>query len=274
LVEQVLFVPGKRVRKGDILLTLHDEEQAVALARAKAQYPIAKANSQRFHDLLKQDAGSAQEAESAFNAFKTAEADLRAAEVALQRRTIIAPFDGIVGLTTVEVGDYIRIGDTIATLDDTSSIVIEFSVPQEVAGFVELGEQVSVRLASSESLPVSAEITAVDSRVNSVSRTLGVEATMANNGQRIIPGAVFNVKTTRDGVPALMVPGLAIQWDRSGAYVWSVDEQGVAKRSAVVILQRTDEQVLVQSTLLPEQAIVAEGADRVRVGVQLVQDKP
>ncbi len=274
LVKEVAFTPGARLTAGDVMILIDDEQQHIALNRAHAQYPVAKENSERYADLAKANAASALEAEAAFNNFKTLEADLRAAQFAVDQRSIKAPFTGIAGLTEIEPGDYIRAGDVIATLDDTSSIVIEFAVPQETASFIEIGQMVSATLASAAGRRYEGAVSAIDSRVNSASRTLRVEATFENTDNRLLPGAVFAVSTTSLGAPAVSVPGLAIQWDRAGAYVWKRGLDGGAVRAHVTILQRTDEIVLVEGEIAPGDEVVSEGADRVRPGIPLGEPQP
>jgi RND family efflux transporter MFP subunit len=269
IVETVNIAPGKRVSEGDLLLQIVDDEQQVALNRARAEYPIARENAERYRNLESDAAASALEAEQAQTNYVSAQAQLRAAEVAVEQRRIVAPFDGVAGLTDIEPGDYLRAGDVVTTLDDTSSIIVEFAVPQEAAAFVNVGQDVRAAITSAANISYDGVITAIDSRVDSVSRTLRVEAQVENDNSRLIPGAVLAVTTTADGEPAIAVPGLAIQWDRSGAYVWRRGRGDTAERAGVVILQRTDETVLVEGELQLGDAIVAEGADRVRAGVPL-----
>lgn len=269
LVEAVNFAPGQRMTEGDVLVQVDDDEAQVALARAEAQFPIARENASRYRNLEEDEAASALEAEQAQTNFLSVQADLRAAEVAVAQRKIRAPFNGIAGLTELEPGDYLRAGDQVTTLDDTSTIVIEFAVPQESAGFVNIGQPVTAALTSDAGAVYEGEITAIDSRVDPASRTLRVEAHVDNERGRLIPGAVVAVSTTAEGEPAVSAPGLAVQWDRGGAYVWRRSEDGVAERAGVVILQRTDEVVLVEGDLKPGDVIVSEGADRVRGGVPL-----
>ncbi len=269
LVVGVNVAPGVRVREGDILLQLDDEEQKIAVDRARAQYPIAKTNAERYRQLADENAGSALEAEDAYNALRTLEAELRSAEFALDQRTIRAPFDGIAGITTIEAGDYLRAGDSITTLDDTSSIVIEFSVPQESAAYVVFGQEVIARITSDAGVAHKGKVTAIDSRIDPASRTLRVEATVDNNKGLLLPGAVFAVSTTSAGAPAVSVPGLALQWDRAGAYLWKRGADGKAVRASVRILQRTDDIVLVEGDVMPGDVVATDGADRVRDGVPL-----
>lgn len=269
LVDAVNIAPGARVKEGGVLVQIDDREQQVALQRARAEYPIAEQNAERYQDLRTDAAASALEAEEALNSFTQVRAQLQAAEVAVAQRRIVAPFNGIAGLTGVEVGDYLRVGDAVTTLDDTSSIIIDFAVPQEAAPFVDIGQSVTATLASGRGVAHAGTITAIDSRVDSQSRTLNVEAQFENPSGRLIPGAVFAVSTTAQGEPAIAVPGLAIQWDRSGAFVWRRNNDAAAERVSVVILQRTDDTVLVEGDVRAGDAIVVEGADRVRRGAPL-----
>lgn len=273
-VSDVLFEPGKRVTEGDILLTLDDEVQQIALDRTRAQFPVAKANAERYAQLAADEAASALEAEAAFNEYKVLEAELRGAQFAVDQRRIEAPFDGSVGLTRIDPGDFIRTGDVITTLDDVSSILIEFTVPQETAGILKIGQPVTAALASATDRKYEGLISAIDSRVDPASRTLRVEARFDSVAGSMLPGAVYAVSTTSKGAPAIALPGLAIQWDRAGAYVWKRSAEGTAMRAAVVILQRTDDLVLVEGAVAPGDEIVSESADRVRARMPLPPARP
>jgi RND family efflux transporter MFP subunit len=266
-VVAVMFKPGDQVKKGDPLLRLDDEAQRIDLSRAQAQYPIAKQNRDRFAELLKQDAASRVEADQALNAWRAAEADLAAARYALSLRTITAPFSGVVGLTTLERGDYVRAGDTIATIDDDSSLIIEFTAPQEAAKDLKLGQKVTVRLAAPGAQPIEGVISAIDSRVDQASRTLRVEAAFEASKAQILPGAVYAVTTTSEGAEALSLPGLAAQWDRNGSYVWRLKEDGAVERVSIRIAERRDQEVLVEGPLASGDRVIVEGADRVRPGM-------
>lgn len=268
LVKVVRIKSGEKVAAGDLLLEIDDAEQRIALARLKAQYPIAKLNAERYADLLKNDAASKLEAEAAFNAYKSIEAELKAAEFSVSQRRIVAPFAGVVGLTSIEPGSYIRAGDVATTIDDLSSLIIEFAVPQESAGDVKPGQKVAAVLAASQAARAAGVISAVDSRVDAASRTLKVEASFENADGALLPGATYAVSTTNEGAPALSAPGLAVQWDRAGAYVWKLGADGAVLRSAIRILQRRDQIVVAEGDIAAGDRVIVEGADRVRPGMR------
>ncbi len=267
LVTSVEIAAGKQVKAGDTLLRLDDEAQRIALARARAQFPAAKANAERFAALTKEDAASKLEADTAYNEYRAAEADLRAAEFALSQRAMRAPFDGVIGLTAIQRGDYLRVGDLVTTIDDPSSLIIEFTAPQEAASAVKIGQPVEARLAGGPGAALTGAVSAIDSRIDPISRTLRIEATFAGAGE-IIPGATYAVTTTNEGAAALAVPGLAVQWDRTGAYVWKVAADGSASRASVTILQRNDDVAVIAGDVAAGDRVIVEGADRVRPGMR------
>jgi RND family efflux transporter MFP subunit len=266
LVTAVEITAGKAVKQGDVLLQLDDEAERIALARARAQYPAAKANADRFAALQEEDAASKLEADTAFNESKAAEADLRAAEFALSQRTIRAPFDGVIGLTVIQRGDYLRVGDVVTTIDDPASLIVEFAAPQEAASAVRIGQPVTARLAGGAGETLKGAVSAIDTRVDPVSRTLRIEAAFPG-GAEILPGATYAITTMNEGAAALSVPGLAVQWDRTGAYVWKLGAGGAAVRASVSILQRTDDMAVVAGDVAQGERVIVEGADRVRPGM-------
>lgn len=267
LVETVAIRSGEAVKAGDVILKLEDAEQRIAVRRAQAQFPVAKANNDRYAALYKDDSASKLEADEAYNAYKAVEADLRAAEFALGQRTIKAPFDGIVGLTSIEAGDYVRAGDVVTTIDDPSALIIEFTAPQEAASFVEIGQPITAALAGGTGEPISGAVSAIDSRIDAASRTLRIEATVSDRAAPLLPGATYAVKTTNAGAPALAAPGLAVQWDRTGAYVWRLAADGSASRASVTILQRRDDVAVIEGEVKAGDLVIVEGADRVRPGM-------
>lgn len=271
LVEAVPATAGEAVKANDIILKLDDSEQKIALSRARAQYPIAKANADRFAALFTEESASKMEADNAFNAYKAAEAELKSADFALKQRTIKAPFDGVVGLTEIEPGDYLRAGDVVTTIDDLTALIVEFSVPQEEAAGVKLGQKVDAILAGGSGARMVGTVSAIDSRVDAASRTLKIEASFENAEGILLPGATYAVRTTNEGALALAAPGLAVQWDRTGAYVWKIGPDGAAIRAGVNVLQRRDETAVIEGELVAGDIVIVEGADRVRPGMTFPQ---
>ncbi len=265
-VREVAFEPGQHVEAGDPLVVLEHESERIAVDKATAARDQAQATVKRYELLAKSSAVSEVQLAQARTDLKVAEADLAAARHALEQRTITAPFSGIMGLTTVTVGDYLATGAKIATMDDRSSLIVEFTVPEAAAPSVRLGQPVRAALVSRPGEVYQGAISAIDSRLDPASRTLSVEAKLPNENGRLIPGSTFSVDLQIEGDTAPAVPGLSIQWDRSGAYVWRLGPDKDAERVGIAILERGDDRVLVDADLAAGDVIVYEGADQVRAG--------
>jgi len=270
IIKEILIEPGKSVPEGARLIVLERREQEIAVARARADYDIAKTNASRFEGLVADEAASALEDEAARNELSAATAQLRQAEYELSRRTIRAPFAGVLGLTMLNIGDFLQTGATVTTIDDISSLLVDFVVPESASAYVKADLPVTAIAQASGGLAVKGRIRAVDSRVDPVSRTRRIEAILANEENALIPGSTFSISLVAPGRQAIVVPGLALQWDRAGSYVWKSDADGLAVRVPVVVLQRNSQAVLIDATLTSSDLIVSEGAAMVRVGAPLL----
>ena len=270
LVEKIHIKPGQSVEAGAPLIELEKDQQEIAVARARADYDVAKTNAARFAGLVQEEAASALEYESAKNALSAATAQLRQAEFDLSQRTIRAPFTGVVGLTGLDIGDYVTTGSKITTIDDVSALLVDFVIPEKASTYVTKGLEVAAYAPASGGRPVKGSVRAVDSRIDPATRTRRVEAILANERHQLIPGATFTITLVAPGRSAIEAPGLAVQWDRAGSYVWKVGDNGAAVRTPVTILQRNPDSVLLDAELAPTDRIVAEGADSVREGTPLV----
>lgn len=261
--------PGETVAEGAPLIVLEKREQEIALARARADYEIARTNGARFEGLRETEAASALESESARNQLTAATAALKQAQYNLERRTITAPFAGLVGLTTLAVGDYLQAGTRLTTIDDVSSLLVDFVVPESASPYVKPGLAITGTAQANDGLQVKGEIRAVDSRVDPASRTRRVEAVLPNPDGALVPGSTFRISLALEGRKGVLAPGLAVQWDRAGSFVWKVGADGNAERVPVVILKRNADSVLLDGGLSGGEEIVAEGADLVRAGAPL-----
>lgn len=274
IIRRVVNTPGALVEEGFVLVELESEQQRIAVAKARADYAIARTNAQRFQGLVADNAASALEYESAQNTLTAAQAELRRAEFELSQRTVRAPFAGVVGITNLNIGDFLTVGAPIATIDDVTSLLVDFVIPETASTYVREGLEVTATAAASGGRVFEGAIRAVDSRIDPASRTRRVEAMLSNEDMSLVPGATFTINLAVPGRQAFSVPGLAVLWDRAGSYVWKRSPNGVAQRVPVTILQRTSQAILVEGPLLETDYVVAEGADLVRPGAPLPDPQP
>src|SRR5918993_2977780 len=158
----------------------------------------------------------------------------------------------------------------IVSLDDLSTILVGFEVPERWARRISSGLPIE---AAAQALPGSihrGEVTAIDSRVDETSRTLRMEAALGNERGDLKPGMSIAVGITFPGEERLGVPSLAVQWDREGSFVWKLDGD-VVRRTEVAILSRRSDRVIVQGNLSAGDEVVVEGVQRLRDGAKVAR---
>ena len=272
LVTAVLFKAGDQVKTGQPLVILDESDQKVAVDLARVALDDAKKALDRAERLATTNNVTQAALQDARSVERKAEIGLESAEIALARRTITAPFDGVVGISALSVGDLVTPQTIVATLDDPSVMKASFLVPERYAGRITEGQPMTAFAESQPGTTIKGAISAVDTRVDASARTLKVEATLdaaAALAAGVRPGMSIRVDLPFAGTTALAVSALAIQWDRSGSYVWKQDGDGVA-RAPITILQRQSGRVLVASDALAAgDRIVVEGLQRLRPGVKV-----
>jgi RND family efflux transporter MFP subunit len=270
IIEEITFTPGEAVAEGQVLVRVEDDEQEVAVERARVSLEETGKALDRARRLSESKTITAVTLDEAETAAKMAEIELRSAEIALSRRQIRAPFDGITGLTDLSVGDLVSNSTEIVSLADLSAVVVGFEVPERWAGEIEAGSPI---VATAPGLPGSrfeGSIRAMDNRLDAASRTLRVEALLNNPRRELKPGMSIIVELTSPGEERLSVPSLALQWDRSGAFVWKLDGDAVT-RVGVSVLRRGSGFVLVAGELESGDEVVIEGIQRLREGAQVTR---
>ena len=265
IVASIGFTPGGEVEDQQVLVRLDSADQQVAVDRATIALESARQAVERAQRLSKSGSVTAVALSDAETAEQKAEIDLKSAGLELQKRTIRAPFVGMVGLSDIAVGDLVSSSKAIATIDDMASVTVAFEVPEGVVGRVALHRSVT---ATSPALPgetLTGTISAIDSRIDAATRTLKVEATLPNENKAIKPGMGLAMSLTLPGEVRPSVPSLAIQWDRGGSFVWKLAGDKV-HRTPVQILGRRSGVVTVAGELGEGDQVVVEGVLRLREG--------
>ncbi|WP_136659032.1 efflux RND transporter periplasmic adaptor subunit [Nitratireductor sp. XY-223] len=262
-VSQVNAASGARVEQGDVIVQLDDQVQRLAVDRASLAVEDSEAQLQRFETLAARNTVSDVQLSDAALALSNARLDLREAEDALARRTVIAPFSGEVGLIDVGVGDYVTTATPVTTLDERETLLIEFRVPERFANQIAHGQPMTLSTPALPGLVLDGAISGMDSRIDTVSRTLTVQGTIANQDDLIRPGMSFEVSLSFAGNSYPSVPSLAVQWDRDGSYVFKANGN-TAERTAISIVARKDGQVLVDGEIAAGDSVVSEGTNAVR----------
>jgi RND family efflux transporter MFP subunit len=154
------------------------------------------------------------------------------------------------------------------TLDDRATILVEFSVPEAHAGKITVADAISVRPWSAPETVIQGKITALGSRIDETTRSLRVQAEIANLEDHIRPGGSFEVQLAFTGKAYPIVREVAVLWSRDGAYLWRATD-GKAEKVFVRLVRRDRGYVLVDGPLRPGDLIVVEGVQGLRIGQKL-----
>ena len=267
------FEPGQFVSAGAELVELDRREEELAVRLATLQLADAERLLDRYQRSAESGAVLPTVLDEARTAVETRKVELERARIALDDRTVRAMFDGFVGLTEVDRGDRIDTGTMITTLDDRSSLLISFDVPETLIGDLAVGEVARLETWNSRSSVVYGEIVNIDSRIDPQTRTFVARVRVANESDLLRPGMSFRVAADIDGEMYPVVAETGVQWGADGAYVWSI-EDSVARRVAVQVIQRREGRVLVAGDFDASEFVVVEGIQRMEDGIRVAYESP
>ncbi|WP_438747594.1 efflux RND transporter periplasmic adaptor subunit [Pararhizobium sp. O133] len=260
---EILVKSGDKIEKGQVIARLDSDEQVISAAQAKVAVDSAKEKVERNRKLG--DAVSVAVLRDAEFAMQAAELALKTAELDLKRRDIVSPSAGIVGIITVNPGDYVTTSTPIAVVDDRTQILVDFWVPERFSNKISVGQDVSATAIALPTSELSGVIDSIDNRVDAASRTLRVRARIDNPDDTLRAGMSFSVEVRFAGDQYPTVNPLAVQWSADGSYVWRVQEEK-SQKVPVKIIQRNSDKVLVDAELAKGDAVVMEGVQRLRDG--------
>ncbi|MGP4690200.1 efflux RND transporter periplasmic adaptor subunit [Agrobacterium cavarae] len=260
LISEILVSSGQKVKKGDVLARLDDDEQLIERDKAQVSLKSAVEKSSSYKNLqsvARLDVLDAQIAE------ESAKLAVSTAELNLKRRNIVAPIDGIAGIVAINVGDNATTQTSIVSIDDRSKILVNFWAPERFATAIKVGMPVEATSIARPGETFAGQVEAVDNRVDEASRTVRVRAVFDNAKDELRAGMSFSVTMKFEGETYPSVDPLAVQWDADGSYVWRVKDNK-SNKVRVQVVQRNPDAVLVKAELSPNDLLVTEGLQRVR----------
>jgi membrane fusion protein (multidrug efflux system) len=270
VVESIHFDEGVHVAAGRLLLQLEDEELEAERDRARFRVDLARQRELRQQDLLAQELISQDEYDTVLSERNVLEAELRLAEVQLDKTRIEAPFDGLIGFRFVSIGAAVGPQTPIATLQKVDPIKIEFAVPERYGAEVRVGESVLFAVKGSEDRR-RGEVYAVEPAVDRETRSLRARARSPNPDGELLPGSFADVELTIREIPdALTVPALAVIPELGGKKVFVV-EDGRAVPRFVETGIRTDTEVQIVHGLEPEERVIVSGVQQLVAGAAVVE---
>lgn len=268
-VNKVTFDDGMLVDAGTVLVELTNEEETALLAEAQANVDDTKSQYTRLRDLLKKQSIPVSQVDEAKARYSGAQARYQSMLARMDDRLVRAPFTGVLGFREVSAGTLITPGTPISTLDDLSTIKLDFSVPEVYLGLLEPGMQIDATSVAFAQRSFSAEVRTVGSRVDPVTRALVVRAVINNDDLALRPGMLMNIQLTTAQRDALMVPENALVQRGRESFVYT-ELDGIAHKQFVEPGERNDGWVEIRSGLALGSPVVVEGTVKIREGSLVV----
>ncbi len=279
VVVSIEFDSGRHVRAGDVLVRLDTSQERAQLAAAEAQRELAKLNLDR-SGRLKDMQVVAQADYDRFDAeYKQADAHVGEIKATIERKSIRAPFDGVLGIRQINLGQYLTAGDAVVPLQSMDPVYVNFSLPQQDVAALRIGAEVSVSADSIALGKCVGKVTAINSVIDEATRNMQVQATLENARGRLRPGMFVDVQlalgTSR---PVIALPASAVSYAPYGNSVFIVSDmkspKGVAYRGVrqqfVKLGEGRGDQVAVLGGLKPGEEIVTSGVFKLRNGAAVL----
>lgn len=225
IVDKINFKANQEVKQGDILLELENSIETADLVAAKAEAVLADQNLKRAETLRARGVGAVSDVDTTAAAASAKQATVARMQAVLDQKTVTAPFDGIIGISKVDLGQYLTPGTVIGTLQEIDKMRIDFTVPEQSLTSLKLGQVVKVG-PSADKLNYNGTIVGIDPKIDPSSRLVSVRAEVQNDEPRLVPGQFVQVRIElpqEDNVLAL--PQTAIVTSLYGDYAYAVRPQ-------------------------------------------------
>lgn len=284
-VKHLHFDSGQQVKVGQLLLELDSEQEAALLGTAQADLGLAKVDFGRGSQLVGDSAISRGEFDRLTAQYRRNQAVVEQLKASLAKKSMKAPFSGTIGIRQVDVGDYLASGTVIATLQNLSSLYVDFNVPEQALPQLSLGQQVLVQVAAFPGQTFPARLSAINPKVEESTRNLLLRATLANPDGKLLPGMFASLLVLLpDPQLQVVVPESAITYTLYGNSVYVVGEKKaddgqahlVAEQRTVQTGERRDGVVVVRKGLQAGEQVVTAGQLKLSPGaaIRISQDPP
>ncbi len=266
-VRSLHFKDGESVKKGQILAELDLSEENADLAEAKALLKEADLQLERVQQLVGRGYATRASLDQRTAERDSARARVDSIQARINDRVIRAPFSGIAGLRNVSPGLIISAGTALVEISDISSIKLDFTIPESYLSQVKVGQEVEARVSAFNNKLFKGHISAIDPKVDPVTRSASVRALIDNPDHKLKPGMLMTVGIIRQQREALGVPELSVVAEGTQKFVFVVNEDGkTVSRTRVITGERQPGFVEITRGLQPGALVVTEGTVKLRDG--------
>jgi membrane fusion protein (multidrug efflux system) len=281
IVSNITFDSGASVQEGDVLVQLDTKQERAQLAAVEATRDLASLNFERMKGLVGEGAITRAEYDRAAAEQKETAAKVEEIRAMIERKTIRAPFSGVLGIRQVNLGQYLSPGNVVVSLQSLDPIYVNFGVPQQESGKVAVGRNVLVRLENVAGAEFRGRVNAINAVVDETTRNIQVQATLSNPGKSLRPGMFVQTEVVMGaGNGIVTLPGSAISYAPYGDSVFIVtdlkDPQGKTYRGVrqqfVKLGPSRGDQIAVVSGVKSGEEVVTSGVFKLRNGAAVSID--
>jgi membrane fusion protein, multidrug efflux system len=278
IVQKIDFESGQAVKQGDLLVQLEVSQEQAQLRSAEAQMRLAGANLLRQQNLFKSRVSSQADYDSAQAQYDQAVAKVEEVNALINKKTIRAPFSGVLGIRAVNLGQYLQSGAQVAPLQSLDPIYVNFWLPQQNLGQIGAGQLVSVQADGLPNVTFDGTINAVDAVVDEATRNVRVQATLSNPNALLRPGMFVNTEVPLASKSNhVVLPATAVQYAPYGDMVYIIEDlkgpdgktyRGV-RQQVVKVGESRGDRVAILSGVNAGEEVVTSGVFKLRPGVHV-----
>jgi membrane fusion protein (multidrug efflux system) len=240
-VSEIKFENGAEAKKGDVLVKLDASQEEALLRSAEAEAELARADLERTRGLAAQKVVSKAELDAAESKFRRLNAVVDQMRSNIAKKTIVAPFDGQLGIRQVNVGQMINAGQQVIALTALDPVYVDFALPEQYLSKLTQGLEVTVHADAIPGREFKGKLTAINSMVDNVTRNIPLQATLANPDHALRPGMFAKVDVTLpETKKTIVIPGSAVSYAPYGDSVFVIEKQKDPKsgQEAMVLRQQ------------------------------------
>ena len=275
-VQDVLFLSGEKIKVGQPLIQMDSDVERASLATAEAELSLARVEFERGRSLVSRQNISKSEFDRLSSELQAATGKVAQLKALMDKKRIVAPFAGTIGIRQVDVGDFLSSGTIIATLQDLNTLFVDFFLPEQSAPLLKVGQKVRISVAAFPGESFEGDIAALNPKVEEATRNLQVRAVLQNPDGKLLPGMFANLEVLLPGdQERVVVSESAITYTLYGNSVYVIDEkknaegepekgqdgqpQLVVERRFVETGERRDGKVVVLKGLQAGEEVVTSG---------------
>ncbi|MEZ2722231.1 efflux RND transporter periplasmic adaptor subunit [Paenalcaligenes hominis] len=270
-IAQIRFEEGSPAQKGTLLVQLDTDLLQAELQQAQANLQLAQSRARRAQQLSREGFISAQALDESTSERSVALAQANIIKTKIEKSQIVAPFDGVLGLRHVSVGDYVNMGTEIVALASIEELQVDFRVPELYLSQIQVGTPIHLRLDAQPDTEFLGQVNAISPMIDEQGRAVVLRAHVPNPELKMRPGQFARLTIDLAEEEALMVPETALSPSGQAQYVYRLQEGDAVQRVEVTVGTRKDGWVQVQG-LVPTDVVLTSGLQKVQTGTLVQYD--